>query len=129
MVLIIKRPLNLRTKTIAIWRISIEMRYWDVDFYLRLPQLTARFDALLSTTKAEFRLFTYLCEGITLIFIVCVWEKNLLAFCAEILVELVSFSMIYWQKVWKLYMFVYRCICVYCDEKNEIVIVCFKTRP
>ena len=31
--LIIKRLLNVRKKTTASWRISIEIHYWDVDFY------------------------------------------------------------------------------------------------
>ena len=63
--LIIKRQLNLCTKTIATWRISIEMCYRNVDFHLSLPKLSTRFDIFLSTIKAEFSLFAYLGESIT----------------------------------------------------------------
>ena len=44
---------------------SIEMYYRNVDFHLSLPELSARFDSLLSTIKAEFSLFAYLGESIT----------------------------------------------------------------
>ena len=55
----------------------------------------ARFDVMLSTTKVEYSKFLELDESIILIFIVCVSQKNLLAICGELLVELVRFSMLY----------------------------------
>ena len=59
----------------------------------------ARFDVMLSTKKVEYSYFLELDESITLIFFVCVWQKNLIAFSGELLVELASFSMIYEKKV------------------------------
>ena len=41
------------------------MRYRDVDFYLSLPELSTRFDILLSTIKPEFSLLAHLGESIT----------------------------------------------------------------
>ena len=59
-----------------------------------LTEINARFDVMLSTTKVKYSLFSELNDSISLIFIVCVWQKNL-RFCRELLVELVSFSMTY----------------------------------
>ena len=64
------------------------------DFILCLSEISAIFDVMPSTTKAEYSLFLELDESITLIFIVCVRQKNL-AFCGELIVELASFSMTY----------------------------------
>ena len=48
---------------------------------------------MLSTAKDKYSLISELYESsITSIFIVCVWQKNLLAYCGELLEELVSFS-------------------------------------
>ena len=41
---------------------------------------------MLSTTKIEYSLFSELDESITLIFIVLMWQKKLLASCEELLV-------------------------------------------
>ena len=66
-------------------------------FILCLSEMCTRFDVLLSTTKVECSSFLELDQSITLIWVlsVCVWQKNLLAFCGKLLVELVSFSMIH----------------------------------
>ena len=48
-----------------------------------------------STTKVEYSLFSEPDEYITLIFIVCMSQRNLLPVSGEILVELVIYSMIY----------------------------------
>ena len=58
-------------------------------------KMSERFDVMLSTTKTEYSLFFESDESITLVFIVSMWQKNLLAFSGEPLVELVRFSMIY----------------------------------
>ena len=50
---------------------------------------------MLSTPKVEYSLFSELNESVTLTFVVSMWQKNLLAFCGELVVELVSISMIY----------------------------------
>ena len=57
--------------------------------------ISARFDVMLSITKFEYGLFLELDESIALIFIVCVWQKRLLAFCGELLVELVIFPIFF----------------------------------
>ena len=58
-------------------------------------KMSERFDVMLSTTKTEYSLFFESDESITLVFIVSMWQKNLLAFSGELLVELVRFLMIY----------------------------------
>ena len=57
-----------------------------------LSETSARFEVILSTTKDEYSLFLELDESITIIFIVCMWQKSCLVFCVELLVELISFS-------------------------------------
>ena len=68
------------------------MCLYEADLILCLSEISARFDVMLSTTTFEYSLFSELGETITLIFIACMWQKNLFAFCGELLV--VSFSMI-----------------------------------
>ena len=63
------------------------------DFYLGLLELSARLNVLLSTTKVEFSLFVKW-VSLLLKFYCALWQNNLLAFSAETLLELVSFSMI-----------------------------------
>ena len=68
------------------------MRSLDADFILCLSEISD--DFMLSTTKVKYSLFSEPDESISLIFIACVWQKNL-PVCGELLVELVSFSMTY----------------------------------
>ena len=82
------------SKTTVTWAIQREMRSLGADFMLCLSEISARFEVMVSTTKVKYSLFSELDESISLIFIVCVWQKNL-PFCGELLVELVSFSMTY----------------------------------
>ena len=60
-----------------------------------LSEMSAIFDAMLSTTKVEYSLVSDPNESITLIFISCALQNNLLAYCGKLLVELVIFSIIY----------------------------------
>lgn len=57
--------------------------------------MSERFDVMLSTTKTEYSLVFESDESITLVFIVSMRQKNLLAFSGEPFVELVRFSMKY----------------------------------
>ena len=63
------------------------MRYLGADFYLGLMELSATFDVLLVTTKVYYLNFYFLFmpKSVTYIFVVCLCQKNLLAFLAEIL--------------------------------------------
>ena len=72
---------------------------YGAGFILCLSEMCTRFDVLLSTTKVECSSFLELDESVTLIWVlpVCVWQKNLLAFCGKLLVELVSFSIIHFH--------------------------------
>ena len=55
--LIIKRLLNLHTKTLATWNICRAMHYLGANFHLGLSELSTRSDVLLSTTKVDNSLF------------------------------------------------------------------------
>lgn len=50
---------------------------------------------MLLTARVEYSLFSELDEFITLIFIVWVWQKKLLAFFGELLVKVVKFLITY----------------------------------
>ena len=67
-----------------------------VLIYLCLSEICTRFDVILLTTKVECILFLELDESVTLIWMlsVCV-AKNLSAFCGELLVERLSFSVLH----------------------------------